>query len=253
MYANYHTHTFRCHHARGTEREYIEQALEAGMKILGFSDHVPYSFPNGHDSGFRMYFSDLEDYIITLAALRDEYKSEIQIFTGFEAEYYPDLFDEMLNMIGQYEYDYLLLGQHFVGNEIGTPFSGSPTDSEADLKNYVDQTLEAMKTGRFLYLTHPDTLNYTGAHDIYREHMTRLCIGAKETDTPLEINFLGMGDHRHYPNDAFFKIAAENGNQVIFGCDAHYPEALNDPETLAACEALVIRNNLKLIDRMVLK
>ena len=33
VYANYHTHTFRCHHANGTEREYIEQAIErAGTK-----------------------------------------------------------------------------------------------------------------------------------------------------------------------------------------------------------------------------
>ncbi|MHB1485211.1 MAG: histidinol-phosphatase [Saccharofermentanales bacterium] len=253
MYANYHTHTFRCHHARGTEREYIEQALEAGMKILGFSDHVPYNFPNGHDSGFRMYSNDLEDYISTLAALRDEYKSDIEILTGFEAEYYPDLFEDMLDMIGRYEYDYLLLGQHFVGNEIGTPYSGFPTANETDLKNYVDQTIAAMKTGRFSCLTHPDTLNYTGSPDIYREHMTRLCISAKETGIPLEINFLGMSGHRHYPNDAFFRIAGKTGNQVIFGCDAHYPEALNDPETMAACEALVKRNNLDLIDRLVLR
>ena len=41
MRANYHTHTPRCRHAVGSEREYIEQAIEAGMEILGFSDHTP--------------------------------------------------------------------------------------------------------------------------------------------------------------------------------------------------------------------
>jgi len=30
MFANYHTHTSRCHHAKGTEREYIEAAIKAG-------------------------------------------------------------------------------------------------------------------------------------------------------------------------------------------------------------------------------
>ena len=41
MIANYHTHTWRCRHADGTEREYVETAIEAGFKILGFSDHTP--------------------------------------------------------------------------------------------------------------------------------------------------------------------------------------------------------------------
>ena len=30
MIANYHTHTWRCRHADGTEREYVETAIEAG-------------------------------------------------------------------------------------------------------------------------------------------------------------------------------------------------------------------------------
>ena len=50
MIANYHTHTWRCRHADGTEREYVERAIEGGLKILGFSDHSPYPFPDGYDS-----------------------------------------------------------------------------------------------------------------------------------------------------------------------------------------------------------
>ena len=40
MNANYHTHTVRCHHAIGSEREYIEKAISRGFKKLGFSDHT---------------------------------------------------------------------------------------------------------------------------------------------------------------------------------------------------------------------
>ena len=32
MRANYHTHTKRCHHAYGTEREYVEKAIEAVVR-----------------------------------------------------------------------------------------------------------------------------------------------------------------------------------------------------------------------------
>ena len=36
MTANYHTHTWRCKHAVGTEQEYIENAIAHGLKILDF-------------------------------------------------------------------------------------------------------------------------------------------------------------------------------------------------------------------------
>ena len=38
---NMHTHTTRCHHAAGEDREYVEKAIEAGYDVLGFSDHAP--------------------------------------------------------------------------------------------------------------------------------------------------------------------------------------------------------------------
>ena len=39
MFSNLHTHTTRCRHAFGTEREYIEAAITQGIRVLGFSDH----------------------------------------------------------------------------------------------------------------------------------------------------------------------------------------------------------------------
>ena len=31
--ANYHTHTARCKHAWGEDKEYVEQAIQAGMEL----------------------------------------------------------------------------------------------------------------------------------------------------------------------------------------------------------------------------
>ena len=73
MIANYHTHTWRCRHADGTEREYVERAIEGGLKILGFSDHSPYPFPDGYDSGMRMRLDQVEGYVDTVLALKKEY------------------------------------------------------------------------------------------------------------------------------------------------------------------------------------
>ena len=87
MLANYHTHTVRCKHAHGTEREYIEAAIENGFKILGFSDHTPQPYPPEYVSNIRMDMNEVENYTDTLVKLRDEYKNDIQIYIGYEVEY----------------------------------------------------------------------------------------------------------------------------------------------------------------------
>lgn len=251
MIANYHTHTFRCHHATGTERQYIETGISRGLKTLGFSDHVPYPFPDGYESGYRVFKKDLPDYIETLEKLRIEYKDDIKILIGFESEYYPKYFDDMLKLIGQYDYQYLIMGQHFIDNEIdNNTYLGVPSSDLGLLHRYVCQVLEGLSTGRFAYLAHPDVLNFLGDDEEYRQEMLTLCQGCKRMNIPLEINGLGISTGRCYPSDRFFKIAAEVGCDVILGCDAHNPGAVADPETERRSLALAERTGCRLIERL---
>ena len=41
MKTNFHTHTFRCGHAVGNEEAMVKSAIEEGIEVLGFSEHVP--------------------------------------------------------------------------------------------------------------------------------------------------------------------------------------------------------------------
>ncbi|MBR3717558.1 MAG: histidinol phosphatase, partial [Bacteroidaceae bacterium] len=63
MKANYHTHTSRCHHAEGTDEDYIKSAILGGFDILGFSDHAPWPYTTGFVSETRMLLSELPDYV----------------------------------------------------------------------------------------------------------------------------------------------------------------------------------------------
>ena len=156
MLHNYHTHTFRNHHTVGTEREYIESAIKNGFQTLGFSEHAPYRFPDGHVSYFHMFPEDLNDYIQTLLTLKAEYADRIEILIGYEAEYYPRFFDDLLARITQYPVDYLLLGQHYIHNEIDGVYVYEPTDDPEILKVYVNQCIAGLDTGLYTYLAHPD-------------------------------------------------------------------------------------------------
>ena len=227
MIANYHTHTPRCNHAWGSEAEYAECALEAGLQILGFSDHSPYVFPGTYYSHFRMRPELLEDYVNTVLALREQYRGKLEIPLGLELEYYPGLLPQLLPLLKDQPLDYLILGQHCLGNEVNDHYSGRGTADKRHLERYCDQTIDAMHSGLFTYFAHPDLLNYVGGDDkFYRSQVRRICVEAKQCGIPLEINLLGMLEHKHYPNDRFWEVAAEENCDVILGRDAHEPQQL---------------------------
>lgn len=254
MTENYHTHTARCRHATGTEREYIETAIERGLRVLGFSDHCPQFFPGEFYSNFRMRPEEADGYIQTLCDLRKEYRQDIDIKIGFETEYYPEIFGDFLKFVEPYELDYLILGQHFIDNEYDTHiYAYSYGNTPEILKKYVDQCLEALSTGKFSYIAHPDLLVFNGDEGIFKKEYRRLCEGAKKHNIPLEINFLGLGAGRAYPTEEFFSIAKEVGNDIIFGADAHSPDDVCNPNVLETAKAFADKLGIVPIETLSLR
>ena len=251
---SYHTHTFRCGHASGTPEEYIKKAIEGGIKHMGFSDHAPLVFEDGTQSGYRVPMEELDDYITELRSLREKYKDEIDISIGFEIEYYPGYFAEMVDDLKAHGGEYLILGQHYVDPEnIDNTYNYAPTDDEKRLSLYVLRVIEAMKTGKISYIAHPDLLSFVGDEDVYEAEMTELCRAAKEYNIPLEINFLGIRTHRRYPNERFWKIAGKIGSPVTFGFDAHSAEHAADLSSLEKAETLVKKFDLNYIGKPEIK
>jgi histidinol-phosphatase (PHP family) len=90
---NYHTHTWRCKHATGDIEDYVEKALEAGGKVLGFSDHTP--LPDGRVHWFPYHgsFHEMED-LRTGAHLKGYTDAVIKTMESglFSFIAHPDLF-----------------------------------------------------------------------------------------------------------------------------------------------------------------
>ena len=255
MKANYHTHTWRCNHAVGTEREYIERAIQGGIRVLGFSDHTPYPFPEGTDIRTRMRLDQMEDYVETVLRLKEEYRQDIELHLGLEVEYFPAYFDALTEFLKPYPVEYLILGQHYLQVSADMPFVGRacPAQQEEErLRQYVDLCIAGMETGRFACLCHPDLCRFTGDGDFYRSQMRRLCAAMERLQIPAEINLLGIWDHRHYPVPAFWEIAAEYRLSVILGSDAHCPEQVWDSECEQKGLELVQRFGLTLTQQLAL-
>lgn len=237
--SNFHTHTTRCKHAVGTEREYVEKAIEAGFKVLGFSDHAPYLFEDGHVSRIRMDMSELENYVHTIEHLKEEYAKDIQLFVGLEMEYFPKLFDRTIEKMKQYPLDYLILGQHYFDDETGYIYTGTPREGEVYLETYVERITSALDTGYFLYVAHPDIINYIGPTQIYEKYMRQIVQLLKKHNMPIEVNVNGYRANAQYPNPRFMEIGVEEGCDFIMGVDAHDPKNLTDYRCYDGCVQMI--------------
>ncbi len=231
---NYHTHTIRCGHAKGNDEEYVKAAIEAGYKILGFSDHAPYRGMPLPKS--RMAWEELDEYIDSLTVLKEKYQNQIEIHIGLETEYYPDYHEQKRDLLEKVEY--LILGQHSVlPSGEGTFFR---YNSEEQLMQYADDVCKGLESGLYSYLAHPDVYVYRQEEfdETCRKVARIIMEKAAETDTPVEINVHGVmrgkqlfpdGSQQYwYPHKDFWRIAAEYPIRCLYGIDAHAPEQLLD-------------------------
>lgn len=184
--------------------------------------------------------------------LREKYKGQIDISFGFEMEYFSVCFPSMLESALSYGAEYLILGQHYVEPEYlgGRHAFSEQADEEGGLRSYVSVVIDAMKTGVFTYVAHPDVFCFKrGELTFYREEMRRLCAASRELNIPIELNFLGIRSHRHYPREEFWEIAGEEGAPVTFGFDAHDVQGAYDESSLPTAQAMVERYHLHYVGK----
>ena len=178
---NYHTHTYRCHHACGQDEDYVKKAIEAGFSVLGFSDHTPWHYHSQFKPYMRMDDDQLEEYVNSILYLKNKYKDKIKILIGLEVEYFEGYMEWLKEQLENYPIDYIILGHHYDSSDEYGIYYGSRANKEI-LTRYIDQCIKGMETGLFSYLAHPDLIGYPYADDYYKKEMKRLCLKAKELD-----------------------------------------------------------------------
>lgn len=252
---NLHTHTQRCGHAVGLDEQYIESALNHGLTLLGFSDHIPYKemrLPN-----CRMFYEQKDEYLDTLRKLKKSYQNQIEIKIGYEVEFLEDYFDYLMDM--KKECDYMILGQHckYIGYEYDCYCS------DEDVLIYTKQIEDALTKNFITYVAHPDyfMLGRRTFNSVCEEAAHRIAKASLAHNTPLEINLNGCryGKHSYlvheerkecfpYPFKEFWEIISSYGCQVVYGYDAHTPLAFEEEDRLITANTILDGLTLNFID-----
>lgn len=210
MKANYHTHTPRCRHAVGREEEYIEKAISEGLEVLGFSDHTP-QFYGDFVSPIRMLPEEAEEYFETAKRLKREYEGKIKLYFGFETEYHPAIWDKLLALYRSLPVDYLILGQHHFceRDESDKTSVFAPSADPERFKKYMANITEAVRSGLFSAVAHPDVYFFVGDEALYREECEKFIRECIRLDLPLEINLGGVRTADLFPTPEYWFAAAK--------------------------------------------
>ncbi|WP_178025504.1 histidinol-phosphatase [uncultured Paenibacillus sp.] len=234
-----HTHHFRCGHADGNIRDYIEAGLAAGLSVIGISDHTPY-FGREEDQPFpriAMGKQAFAGYIEEVLKLKQEYAGRIDVLLGIESDFFPEHLGAYRNTLNQYPFDYVIGSVHSVG-EVSifnkNRWKGlSREEKVASKETYYELIRQSARSGMFQILGHIDAMkgNYPAFTDIpAAQAIDETLKTIAEHEVAIEINTSGKTklSGGWYPDDSILERALHFGVSVTFGSDAHTPSRVGD-------------------------
>lgn len=227
---NYHMHTELCGHAKGSILDNILMAEHLGYEEIGFSEHAPLPLEAFNEAdNKRLYayenilFKNLDDvYLNPLKKYIDEHKSKINIRIGLESEYISGYYDFYKSLRDKVEY--MILGVHFFKSNGKLIDTYSEIDSKT-IYDYAECVEEALGTGLFKILAHPDLYLYNDIpfDDDAKRVADRIIEACIKNNVLVEINCNGKGK---YPRPEFYEYIKNKNAKFIIGVDSHDPKRL---------------------------
>lgn len=234
-----HTHHYRCGHADGNIRDYIEAAIAADLQVIGISDHTPYigekeeqAFPR-----IAMGKSELVHYVNEVLELKREYEGRIDVLLGIESDFFPEHADTYKKVLAAYPFDYMIGSIHSVGGlSIFNKNRWDGLDKAQHIavkEDYYQLIQDSARSGMFQILGHIDAMkgNYPAFSDIPGGRIIDETLQViHDCGIAIEINTSGKTklSGGWYPADDILERALHFGVDVTFGSDAHKPGRVGD-------------------------
>ncbi|MEK3889716.1 histidinol-phosphatase [Bacillus sp. FSL K6-3431] len=235
---DYHTHHYRCGHARANIKDYIEAAIDIGLDMVGISDHSPY-FGREEDQAYpriAMGKSEFSKYVSEVLQLKEEYNGRIDVLLGVESDFFPEHIHTYRYQYEKYPFDYIIGSVHQV-NDISIfdrmRWESLSTQEKVKTKErYYELIAQSAQSGLFQIIGHMDAMkafypSFSSIQTAAMEHTLKI-IG--QFNIAIEINTSGKTKDcgGWYPAEDILEKALYHGVKVTFGSDAHDPERVGD-------------------------
>jgi len=241
MWSNFHTHNRYCD-GKGPIKDYLNEALRAGMKYIGFSSHAHIPFP----CQWCMKRDALPDYLQEIESLKPGFPT-LEIYKGLEIDFIPGI-------IGPADYssglDYTIGSIHFVDSFEGHHWE---IDSTAEvfreglaaifennirkaITRYYELTREMLSKSPPDVLGHLDKIKinsqdvfFEDSESWYRHEIEKTLKSIRQRNTVVEVNTRGLYrklSASTYPSPWILERIYELQIPITLSSDAHHPEDL---------------------------
>ena len=207
LVADIHTHTIASGHAYGTIREMASAAAEAGLELLGISDHAPGIPGTCHP----FYFANFSAVPRTL--------SGIQLILGSEVNVLDDgklsLEDRFMSLL-----DYAIAGIHL------------NCYHDQGRKRNTENLISCMKHPKVSFVSHPDSNLIPLDYDALTDACLKYHVALEVNESSLREPESRPGCHENYRT--MLALCRAKGVYVITSSDAHDPSQAGHLERCAA-------------------
>lgn len=243
---NLHTHSIFSD-GKSSPEEVVLEAINQGLKVLGFSDHSPVPFENS----FAIKNDNVQNYISTIKSLKEKYKEQIDIYCSMEMDFIPGIVKDFKKTKEEFGLDYMIGSVHLVGNDVDRLWfiDGSKVetydeglfnyyggDIKKGVKTFFYQYNEMIETEEFDIVGHFDKIKmhnrdryFTENDKWYRDLILETLTLIKEKSLIVEVNTRGIYKKRStdfYPATWLLPIMHEMNVPVVISSDSHKAEEL---------------------------
>ncbi|PNV59810.1 histidinol phosphate phosphatase [Clostridium sp. chh4-2] len=260
MFIDYHVHSSYSDDSEYPMEQIIEDAVEAGIEELCFTDHVDYGIKRdwddplgiehcaggeGEPETIALANVDYPRYVQEIASLQSKYEGRIIIRMGMEFGMQQHTIQKYEQLFAKYPFDFILLSVHQVGDkEFWTQeFQEGRTQKEYNERYYEELLYLVRHYQNYSVLGHLDLIARYDKAGVYpfekfRPILTEILKTVIQNGKGIEVNTscYRYGLHDLTPSRNILRLYRELGGKILtVGSDSHKKEHLGMyiPETLA--------------------
>lgn len=251
FWTNYHSHSHFCDGKEAIEA-YVKKAIDLNVLSFGISSHAPVSF----QCKWCMNHNDMPSYLNQIKALQESYQSRIEIYTGLEVDYIPNIVNP-LETKEKYHLDFTVGSIHFIDAfKDGTPWEIDGTykifekglheifrgNVEKVIRKYFELTREMVEHYPPDIVGHLDKIkiqNRSGVNDStplydensrwYQEEIDQTLKAIQKKGIMVEINTRGLYTEKTsdlYPGFQTLQKMNAYRIPITLNSDAHHPDQI---------------------------
>lgn len=242
-WSNYHGHSNYCD-GKGNLQEYVNRAIQLGIKTMGISSHAPLPF----ETTWAMSAEKLPTYMKDMSTLKQRYEGEIELYTGLEVDFIPNVMSPKHPDIEGLGLDYTVGSVHYVDTfPDGVPFEADGSrevfinaihqifdgDERKLVTRYFELVCMMLQEAPPTILGHLDKIKihntkgqlFDEESDWYRDLVVQVLDELSGKGTILEVNTRGVYKKKcteTYPSPWILKKAYERNIPITLNSDAHH-------------------------------